>query len=55
MSVLNRFHRWDEETESEDEEEASEQEIQAFIDAGQEEGILEQDEGAMIQSIVPIR
>ena len=52
MSVLNRFHRWDEETEPEDEEEASEEEIQAFIDAGQEEGILEQDEGAMIQSIV---
>ncbi len=52
MSVLNRFHRWEEETEPEDEEEASEEEIQAFIDAGQEEGILEQDEGAMIQSIV---
>ena len=52
MSVLNRFRRWDEETEPEHEEEASEEEIQAFIDAGQKEGILEQDEGAMIQSVV---
>jgi CBS domain containing-hemolysin-like protein len=34
------------------EEETSEEEIQAFIDAGQEEGILEQDAGEMIQSIV---
>ena len=34
------------------EEETSEEEIQAFIDAGQEEGILERDEGEMIQSIV---
>ncbi len=52
MIVLNRFHRWEEESEPEAEEEASEEEIQAFIDAGQEEGILEQDEGVMIQSIV---
>ena len=50
-AMLNRFHQWDE-IEAEEEEEASEEEIQAFIDAGQEEGILEQDEGAMIQSIV---
>ena len=34
------------------EEETSEEEIQAFIDAGQEEGILERGEGEMIQSIV---
>ena len=52
MVVLNRFHRWEDESEPESEEEASEEEIQAFIDAGQEEGILEQDEGVMIQSIV---
>lgn len=52
MSVLNRFHRWDDVTELEDEDEASEEEIQAFIDAGQQEGILEQDEGELIQSIV---
>ena len=46
------FHRWEAEMEPEKEEEASEEEIQAFIDAGQEEGILEHDEGEMIQSIV---
>ena len=51
-SVLNYFHRWEEEMEPVKEEEASEEEIQAFIDAGQEEGILEHDEGEMIQSIV---
>ena len=50
-TILNRFHQWDG-IEAEEEEEASEEEIQAFIDAGQEEGILEQDEGVMIQSIV---
>ena len=50
-TLLNRFNQWDG-IESEEEEEASEEEIQAFIDAGQEEGILEQDEGVMIQSIV---
>jgi putative hemolysin len=52
MSVLNYFHRWEEEMEPDKEEEASEEEIQAFIDAGEEEGILEADEGEMIQSIV---
>ena len=50
-TILNRIHQWDD-LEAEEEEEASEEEIQAFIDAGQEEGILEQDEGVMIQSIV---
>ena len=49
--ILNYFHRW-EETEPDKEEETSEEEIQAFIDAGQEEGILERGEGEMIQSIV---
>jgi CBS domain containing-hemolysin-like protein len=51
LAILRRFENWEAE-ESEDEDEASEEEIQAFIDAGQEEGILEQDEGVMIQSIV---
>jgi putative hemolysin len=50
--VLNYFHSWEAETTPEKEEEATEQEIQAFIDAGQEEGILEDREGEMIQSIV---
>lgn len=52
MSALNYFHRWEEEMEPPKEEETSEEEIQAFIDAGQEEGILEHGEGEMIQSIV---
>src|SRR5207247_129598 len=52
MSVLNYFHRIEEQKEPAKEEEASEEEIQAFIDAGQEEGILERDEGEMIQSIL---
>jgi CBS domain containing-hemolysin-like protein len=52
MAILSRFHAWDSGESKEEEEEASDEEIQAFIDAGQEEGILEQDEGAMIQSIV---
>ena len=52
MAALNYFHRWDEETEPVNEEATSDEEIQAFIDAGQEEGILEHDEGEMIQSIV---
>jgi len=52
MAALNYFHRWEEEMEPPREDETSEEEIQAFIDAGQEEGILEDDEGEMIQSIV---
>lgn len=51
MAILNLFHQW-ESPEQEVEEEASDEEIQAFIDVGQEEGILEQDEGVMIHSIV---
>lgn len=51
-AALNYFRRWEEEIEPVKEEETSEEEIQAFIDAGQEEGILEHDEGEMIQSIV---
>jgi CBS domain containing-hemolysin-like protein len=52
LAILNYFHRWEEQTEQDSEVEASAEEIQAFIDVGQEEGILEQDEGQMIQSIV---
>jgi len=50
--VMNYFQSWEQQIEPDKEEEASEEEIQAFIDAGQEEGILESDEGEMIQSIV---
>jgi CBS domain containing-hemolysin-like protein len=52
VSAFNYFHRWDQEMEPAKEEETAEEEIQAFIDAGQEEGILEHGEGEMIQSIV---
>src|SRR5215467_218626 len=52
ISGMNYFHRTEQGAEPAKEEEASEEEIQAFIDAGQEEGILEQDEGEMIESIV---
>jgi CBS domain containing-hemolysin-like protein len=51
--VMNYFKSWEEEIEADKEEEpASEEEIQAFIDAGQEEGILKSDDSQMIQSIV---
>jgi CBS domain containing-hemolysin-like protein len=52
MSALNYFHQWEQDVEPVKEEETAEEEIQAFIDAGEEEGILERDEGEMIQSIV---
>ncbi len=52
MSTLDYFHRIEDQKEPTKEEEASEEEIQAFIDAGQEEGILERDEGELIQSIL---
>jgi CBS domain containing-hemolysin-like protein len=51
-SAFNYFERWEQEMEPAKEEETSEEDIQAFIDAGEEEGILERDEGEMIQSIV---
>src|SRR5215831_3126259 len=52
VSALNYFHQWEEEMEPAKEEDTSDEEIQAFIHAGQEEGILEHSEGEMIQSIV---
>ena len=42
------------EDETEDEGGASEEEVQAFIETGEEEGILEGDEGRMVQSIVDL-
>jgi CBS domain containing-hemolysin-like protein len=52
-TVLQRFERWEAELEpGKKEEETSEEEIQAYIDAGQEEGILEPEAGEMVQSIV---
>jgi CBS domain containing-hemolysin-like protein len=52
-TVLERARRPEEEHEetAEDEEDAT-HEIQAFIDVGEEEGIIEASEGAMIQSII---
>ena len=52
IAAFNYFDRWDHVMEPAKEEEKSEEEIQAFIDAGQEDGILEHAEGEMIQSIV---
>ena len=40
------------ETQTDDEEESSESELQALIDVGEEEGIIEENEGEMIQSII---
>lgn len=50
--VLNYFQSWSEDNHPDKEEETTEEEIQAFISAGQEEGILQHDEGEMIESIV---
>jgi magnesium and cobalt exporter, CNNM family len=52
IAALQYFKQWEDDIEPVKEEETSEEEIQAFIDAGQEEGILEHDAGALIQSIV---
>jgi CBS domain containing-hemolysin-like protein len=53
MRVMNSFKRWEDQAEPDKkEEEKTDEEIQAFIDVGQEEGILEKEEGEMIQSIV---
>jgi len=50
--ILNYFRSWSEDSHPDKEEETTAEEIQAFISAGQEEGILEHDEGEMIESIV---
>jgi CBS domain containing-hemolysin-like protein len=47
------IERIDQETEEADEDEkATDEEVQAFIDVGEEEGILEASEGRLVQSIV---
>jgi putative hemolysin len=52
-STFNYFHQWEQEMEPpKEEEKTSDEEIRAFIDAGEEEGILERAEGEMIQSLV---
>ncbi len=49
--AARRLEAQPETTEAEDEE-AEEADIQAFIDVGEEEGILEQEEGELIQTII---
>ena len=44
--------RFDRESENGEEEEATDEEVQAYIDVGEEEGILEGSEGRLLQSIV---
>lgn len=48
--LLERLDRNEEE--DDEEEEVTDEEVQAYIDVGEEEGILEKSEGRMIQSIV---
>lgn len=48
--VFERLDR--EEEESHEDEEVTDEEVQAYIDVGEEEGILEASEGKMIQSVV---
>ncbi len=50
LRALKREHK-EEQTAAEESEDA-ESELQALIDVGEEEGIIEEDEGAMIQSII---
>ncbi|HET7437618.1 MAG TPA: hemolysin family protein [Thermoanaerobaculia bacterium] len=49
---LRRLTARDEEEDEEEEEEVTQEEVRAYIDVGEEEGILEGTEGKMIQSIV---
>ncbi len=52
-SLLNRMRRAEpEEATAEEEAEEAKEEIQAFIDVGEEAGIIEESEGEMIQSII---
>lgn len=53
--ALSRYRRKEPEVESEaadDEEESDDDDIQALIDVGEEEGIIEEDEGELIHSII---
>ena len=50
---LRGFQRHDEpETKTEEHNDDNDDQVQALIDVGEEEGIIEEDEGAMIQSII---
>ena len=51
-SLFARLQRERDLDEADDEEEPTEEEVQAFIDVGEEEGILEGPEGRMVQSVV---
>jgi putative hemolysin len=52
-SLLNRMRKAEmEEATAEEEAEEAKEEIQAFIDVGEEAGIIEESEGEMIQSII---
>lgn len=51
-STLRLFTQLKNQDEAEESEEHVEEKIQAFIDAGQEQGILETDQGPLIQSVV---
>jgi CBS domain containing-hemolysin-like protein len=50
--LFARLERERDEDEADDEEEVTDEEVQAFIDVGEEEGILEGPEGRMVQSVV---
>jgi putative hemolysin len=50
--LFAKLERERDEDEEEDEDEPTEEEVQAFIDVGEDEGILEASEGRMIQSVV---
>lgn len=50
--LLNKWRAPEPEQEIADEEEDEKDEIQAFIDVGEEEGIIEESEGELIQSII---
>ena len=53
LAPLRSFaERLEREEDDDEEEEVTEEEVQAFIDVGEEEGILEGGEGKMIQSVV---
>lgn len=50
--LFERIERQREVAEEEDDEEVTDEEVQAYIDVGEEEGILEASEGKLLQSIV---
>ena len=50
--LFDRLERQREVADEEDDEEVTDEEVQAYIDVGEEEGILEASEGKLLQSIV---